>query len=250
MNSSSNMIRERVSTQGIVRELEPEEQLSAFSISPEQVGTLPQAAIARYMTAREKMERRYKRVRARINEARERAASDASHHAFAQMTRLQHYLDRQPNEGTISEAMRANLLGASWGLAWALDSDEHPPPSSIVARRDTKEALALAHIADQAIFADETSLNVNNLWGLVMNFFNASPRDAKRRQRERMVGRDKDKGKMRSSLGFWRIGKLGKMSETTKEEDKNKEETIYRNGKAAISRHQADTSTSANQGGE
>ena len=32
----------------------------------------------------------------------------------------------------------------AWRLAWALDADEHPPPSSIVGRLDTEEALRLA----------------------------------------------------------------------------------------------------------
>ena len=43
----------------------------------------------------------------------------------------------------------------SWSWAWALDADERPPPSSIVARRDTQEAVELARIADQAVLAEE-----------------------------------------------------------------------------------------------
>ena len=64
----------------------------------------------------------------------------------------------------------------SWGWAWALDADERPPPSSIVARRDTQEAVKLARIADQAVLAEEdVVISGNNLWTLMVNFLTASP---------------------------------------------------------------------------
>ena len=92
MTSSNTMLRERVSTQGIVRALEPEEELTAFSVASERVGIVPDVAISRYLTAKENVDRKFERAHARIRKARERAVVDASHTTFAQMTRLQHYL--------------------------------------------------------------------------------------------------------------------------------------------------------------
>ena len=71
---------------------------------------------------------------------------------------------------------RSGLVASgSWSWAWALDMDEKPPPSSIVARRDTHEAVELARIADEAVLAEENVLSGNNLWSLMVNFLTATP---------------------------------------------------------------------------
>ncbi len=58
---------------------------------------------------------------------------------------------------------------ASWAWAWAIDGDERPPASSIVARRDTEEARRLSKIADLPIVGDEHHLSGNNLWSFIVN---------------------------------------------------------------------------------
>jgi hypothetical protein len=42
------------------------------------------------------------------------------------------------------------LSSPGWAWSWVLDELENPPPSSIVARRDTEEARQLAGFADWA----------------------------------------------------------------------------------------------------
>ena len=107
----------------------------------------------------------------------------------AHMARLQHNLERHHREqaggkngpkngkGKADEgeagggALNAAILGANWSLAWALDSTEHPPPSSIVARRDTREARALALVADQAAIAEPSKSNPTSLWAAMLGLF-------------------------------------------------------------------------------
>ncbi|KAI0260172.1 hypothetical protein BC834DRAFT_902176 [Gloeopeniophorella convolvens] len=136
-----SMIRERVSTQGIIRPLEDESELPALQVPPALVGTLSERAIRRFIKGKEH---------------------------FDHIAALQHYLDREDAHGGAGP-------GASWNMAWALDADERPPPSSIVARRDTAEALKLARVADEAVLASERALSANNLWGVVVSFLTATP---------------------------------------------------------------------------
>lgn len=65
--------------------------------------------------------------------------------------------------------LNSELENHSWGWSWVTDG-EHPPPSSIVSRRDTAEARRLARIADMSIGQDESKLSGNRLWSILANF--------------------------------------------------------------------------------
>jgi len=71
-----------------------------------------------------------------------------------------------------SKGIKEGLLATSgtWTWAWVIDGKERPPPSSIVARRDTEEARRLARFADVPLGEEESSLNANNLWSVLLNF--------------------------------------------------------------------------------
>ena len=43
------MIRERVSTYGVVRPLEPETELQALKLSPDEIGVIKEGPVARYL---------------------------------------------------------------------------------------------------------------------------------------------------------------------------------------------------------
>lgn len=81
--------------------------------------------------------------------------------------------DDSSNQFSIANAL---LASSGWSWSWALDHNEHPPPSSLVARRDTHEALMLARVADQAVLQDEQvgglggTLSGNGLWSLLVGF--------------------------------------------------------------------------------
>ncbi|KAI0050776.1 alpha/beta-hydrolase [Auriscalpium vulgare] len=213
------MIRERVSTHGVIRPLEDESELPALHVPPDVIGTLSERAIRRYLTGKEKSDKKYSMTIKHIAKHRQRNLERAKQDMFHHISQLQHYLDRsqeaeaesQAGAGNASTLREGLLMGTpTWSLAWALDGDERPPPSSIVARRDTEEAIKLARVADQAILAPEGHLNANTLWSVVVNFLTAAPeREEKEKQtrsggKVHVAGGDKRKGKSSRFVAFWK----------------------------------------------
>lgn len=184
-----HMIRERVSTRGLIRPLEPETDLPAMQVPSDQIGTLPERAIERYTTAKERSDKKFAQAIKRIEKQRLRNIDRASRDMNQHIAALQHYLDRE-SEATAATSTsrgkgtdRMTKSTSCWNMAWALDEDERPPPSSIVARRDTEEALKLARIADKAVLASEHTLSANNLWNVIVSFLMASPEERKKERR-------------------------------------------------------------------
>ena len=180
------MIRERVSTHGVLRALEPEEALSAFRLPPELIGEISELAVRRWMDGTAKFGKKFGKTAKAIEKARERNIERAKQDTVRNMVQLQAFLEhdhgRDKSEKSMGEvgAVKEGLAASgSWQWAWALDGDENPPPSSIVSRRDTEEARRLAKIADQAVFSEDQAMSGNNLWQLIVNFLTVTPeRDA------------------------------------------------------------------------
>ena len=135
------MIRERVSTQGIIRPLESE--LPAMQVPPERIGTPSEHALRRFIVGHARFEKKFARALRRITKNRQRQ-------------RPQQHDDDDDRAG------------------WDISADEHPPRGSIVARRDTKEALRLAHVADKAVHTSESAFSANHLWNVVVGFLTTS----------------------------------------------------------------------------
>lgn len=204
------MIRERVSTQGVIRPLEPEADLAAFALPHELVGVISELAIRRYQEGRIKFDKKFRKTTKTIEKDRKRNLEMANKDAVRNMTQLQMSLQQEDqsreNKGKEKETMmRHSMLDAirsrsqsqsrrgetpkdikegitscgSLSWAWALDIDERPPPSSIVSRRDTDEAVRLAKIADQCVLMEENMISGNNLWSMIVNFLTVTP-DKKR----------------------------------------------------------------------
>jgi hypothetical protein len=177
------MIRERVSTHGAIRPLEPEDELLALQVAPELIGTLSERIVQRYVVGKERSDKKFARTIKRIEKQRlknlDRASRDMNQHIAA----LHYYLDRESKaaardgEGAGANGVTGDAPTAqpNWNMAWALDEDERPPLSSIVARRDTEEALKVARVADEALLASERTLSANNLWNVAIGFLTASP---------------------------------------------------------------------------
>ena len=127
------MIRERVSTQGIIRPLEHEDDLPAFRLSPQLVGVIPESVMERYMAAKQAADQKFASTIKGIEKARVRNVERASRDLARRAATLRRYFHSADADG--------------WRLAWALDADERPPPSSIVGRLDTEEALRFARAA-------------------------------------------------------------------------------------------------------
>ncbi|KAF8633454.1 hypothetical protein AX17_004623 [Amanita inopinata Kibby_2008] len=167
------MIRERVSTQGIIRPLEPESELVACNMPSDVIGRLSERAIRRYLESSAKFNRKFARQKKTVEKHRRQNLDRAEKDAIKNLQAWEDSVTkRSDSEATPGELVPSPSNG---GWDWVLDSDEKPPPSSIVARRDTDEARKLAEIADRSIIQGSQSLSANNFWSLVMNFFTVTP---------------------------------------------------------------------------
>ncbi|KAJ7647735.1 hypothetical protein FB45DRAFT_1052164 [Roridomyces roridus] len=187
------MIRERVSTRGVVRALEAEEELSAFSVAPENVGVVSEAAVRRFLDTSQRFDRKFASAAKKVEKHRSRNLERAKKDTVRNMSVLQNYLGREAenkktSRGETAKGIKEGLMASSGTWGWALDSGENPPPSSIVSRRDTQEALRLARIADQPMLQSEHSVTGNNLWSVVINFLTVNPDKGKFKKAEEAEG--------------------------------------------------------------
>ncbi len=141
------------------------------------MGQVSELAMRRYQDARLKFDKKFSGTYKTIEKHRRKNIETAKKDAVRNMTQLQNYIaqDEKPSDETFKGVKDGLFAGGSWSWAWALDTDERPPPSSIVARRDTHEAVELARIADQAVLVEENMMSGNNLWSLMVNFLTVSP---------------------------------------------------------------------------
>lgn len=175
------MIRERVSIHGIIRFLEPENELDAFHVPQEFIGAFSELAVRRYLDAKAKFDKKFSGVQKVIDKRRRHNLDLAKKDISRNMAQLQGGVSKGAKEskgrGRLMKSLKEGLHASSgsWSWAWALETDERPPPSSIVSRRDTAEARQLARIADQASLEDEGSISGNHLWSTVVDFL--TPQD-------------------------------------------------------------------------
>ena len=102
----NNMIRQRVATNGIVRPMEPEEEMEALRISPEKISVINSGPTKRWLQRHQKWEKTYQRAKRQI-----------------QAKRAKEYLT----------AHQRGFVGA-WG-------GEMPPPSALAGRPSVQMAM-------------------------------------------------------------------------------------------------------------
>ncbi|KIK71239.1 hypothetical protein GYMLUDRAFT_235590 [Collybiopsis luxurians FD-317 M1] len=181
------MIRERVSTRGIIRTLEPPSELLAFTLPSHLIGEFSELAMRRYIEGRTVYEKKFSGTMKEIEKMRNKHLKKARKDTIKNMSALQGSVEKEKEkfreDDEIIDAHQspfsietALLASSGWSWSWALDHNEHPPPSSLVARRDTREALMLAKIADQAVLQEDQVkglggiMSGNNLWSVVVGF--------------------------------------------------------------------------------
>lgn len=163
--------------------MEPEDQLAAFSLPPELIGVVSELAMRRYIDAKTKFDKKFARTYKTVEKHRQKNFDLAKKHATRNMMQLQTFVERD-DKPVIRGVKDGLVTSGSWSWAWALDADEKPPPSSIVARRDTHEAVELARVADQSVLAEENIISGNNLWSLMVNFLTTSPDMSRKHEHE------------------------------------------------------------------
>ncbi|KAH8985534.1 Alpha/Beta hydrolase protein [Lactarius akahatsu] len=128
-DSNRTMIRERVAINGTIRPLEPERDLPGLHVDPAHLGVVSARWARVYIPFMQRHEKKYAGSMRQVVRRRERAIA----------------LLRSQCSREVEKEKEAEVEGEGWSVAWALgDPDERPPPSSLVARCDTEEALALA----------------------------------------------------------------------------------------------------------
>ena len=169
------MIRERVSTKGVVRPLEHETDLEAFQLHHVQVGRLSERTINRFLKDREVFNKKFSKTIKSIEKHRHRNLERSKHDMIKWLGYLRQFLHKSDDKAETEKRIESVILSPRWNWAWALDDEEDPPPSSIVSRRDTEEARKLAEVADQAVLGEDYSINGNSLWSVINNFLTATP---------------------------------------------------------------------------
>jgi len=174
------MLRERVSTQGIIRRMEPEHELEAFTVKAELIGQMSELTLRRYLDAKVKFDKKFAHTIRQIEKDRRHHLKLAKQDTKKNMALLHLSLMREEESGVSGQGTHGIKDGSftstgSWTWAWVLDGEERPPPSSIVSRRDTAEARRLAKVADQALLQDDQALSGNRFWSAVVDFLTTTP---------------------------------------------------------------------------
>ena len=173
----TNFIRERVSIRGVIRPLEPEAELPAFQLKADLIGTVSEFSLRRYIQGKAKYDDKFSGTFKSVIKERKRNLKLAHKEGDKSMGHLESYLQKvteksDGGQNALDSPRLQKVTAGSWNWSWALDEDEHPPPSSIVSRRDTWEARQLAMIAD---IMPENTLSGNNLWQHLESFFTTTP---------------------------------------------------------------------------
>ncbi|KAJ7496886.1 hypothetical protein FB451DRAFT_1209127 [Mycena latifolia] len=200
------MVRERVSTRGVLRPLEAETDLVAFSVAPENIGVVSELAVRRFLDGTQRFDHKFASTIKTVEKHRQRNLERAKKDTVRNMSVLQNFIGREAEakakgstDGGRTDktvmGVKDGLLASSgsWSWAWALDANENPPPSSIVSRRDTQEALRLARIADQTMMeGEEHSMSGNHLWSVMVNFLTVTPDKKTKKPEDSGVGQHEE----------------------------------------------------------
>ncbi|GAC76754.1 arylacetamide deacetylase [Moesziomyces antarcticus T-34] len=173
----SFMIRERVDVRGYLRQLEPESDLPALQLRPDQIGCIKEGPVARYLDGQTQWAKRYTKTARKVEKHRarnEKLATKMLEEAAAQglmdraaLRKLHGQLVRKASSGATEPGAVSAPSSTSRGLglsagdvatgadrcrekwSWLVDFgpmdlvDETPPPAAVAGRRDTNDALLL-----------------------------------------------------------------------------------------------------------
>lgn len=176
------MIRERVSTTGVIRPLEPEAELAACNIPADRVSRPSEDTVGRYLANKIKFEQTFGDTIKNIEKQRKMAKAKEGAIGLDQVlgwwrrgeTVDKDKEDYRPTEKNPGFDARV-LTSPGWSRSLALDESENPPPSSVAARRDAEEGRRLAAVVDCATAGDGYGL-----WKVIQSFIPDSLEDRSR----------------------------------------------------------------------
>lgn len=151
------MIRERVSTTGVCRPLEPQSELAALNVPADEVGVIKEGQAMRYLNGQHLWDKKFHRAAKQVQKHRRKnlkMAKEKDGHKLLNMWEDRIRRKEREREGTDTEGSgwetegdgaesgiatpdgeERSVLDQSWSWEWALQG-EAPPPSAIVSRRD------------------------------------------------------------------------------------------------------------------
>jgi len=177
-----------------LRTLEPEAELAGCTMPFDSIGTINEASAKRYLQGQAAWEKKFSHATKSVARNREKNLKLARKESLRTMSHIHTRLVRDFNHRNRASASSSAVnLGSSpsldetdgpapqyllnstlWSWSWALEG-ENPPPSSLVARRDTSEARRLSRIADTHLDESDSRLSGNNLWAVVADFLSTGP---------------------------------------------------------------------------
>ncbi|WVQ99705.1 hypothetical protein IAU59_006846 [Kwoniella sp. CBS 9459] len=191
---TDHMIRERVSTTGSTRPLEPASELGGMQMPLDEAGYLKEGPVMRYINGQALWDKKYRRAAKTVTRKREKNLKIAHREGrkigmeWLKRAREKHGLDgrkmegpadepgtggERDGEGNVDEGEGNDILDQSWSWTWALNG-EAPPPSAVVSRRDFAEARQLALMADRLDSAHDSSFHGLTIWVGLASFFSHS----------------------------------------------------------------------------
>lgn len=152
----NRMIRERVATNGQIRPLEEESKLTALHWPAEVTCVITEPALRRFLEGQAIWDEKYAKTTRKVATQRQKTIQHAQKDMIKLVAKMEaklktsftgadssrsegHAGSVDPSSAGMSSAAShtpAVLNAPSFSWAWALES-ENPPPSSLVARRDT-----------------------------------------------------------------------------------------------------------------
>ncbi|GAA6001830.1 hypothetical protein JCM10207_002339 [Rhodosporidiobolus poonsookiae] len=202
-----NMIRERVSVTGVVRPMEPIEDVKILKLDPEDIGLIKEAPVKRYLAGKAIWDKKYRKIYIKVQKERERHLKKSMREEATRITKRVNELAKEkdkrkqqssssggPDPSNIDPAapeqvtdspepldlqnghrLRRGVSTASIPIglegSWDLHG-ENPPPSSLAGRKDTAEARKLAKVLDEHF----SRLHMLNLWSEIHDMVGHAPR--------------------------------------------------------------------------
>lgn len=143
-----------------------------MAMSLDCLGMVNEFGVKRYLDAQGIWEKRFKDTLKSVGKQRRKQIDEAEKEDSSRFTKLKASVMARDTD----DANKNFLLNSDkWSWSWVVSGDENPPPSSIVARRDTAEARRLSKIADEAVEGAESRMSGNNLWQIIVNALTAGP---------------------------------------------------------------------------
>src|SRR5262245_51409339 len=115
------MIRERVSTKGLVRQMEPEEEVPALNMTPDMVGMVNELGIKRYLDAQNDWDKRFKDIMKAVLKHRKKQTVTGEAEDRVRFKRLKENVLTKTDE----EEKNKVLNSAKWSWSWVVSGDEN-----------------------------------------------------------------------------------------------------------------------------